>query len=221
VLRGQNLKGPANVTSTAATGTQALPVTAGFAGTLTAKLVGFSGGTDRAFTVTGVNPDFDPDAAESPGVPDVPASARTTVTVPAGNREAEVRVDYTGLPAGEQIDLSAYDADGRVYGRSWGRNGVSLSEAGEYTVLAVRSAAAPGSENARVNGTIRFRTMGPNTPNDERAELTPTSFEVRNGETVQPVLRWTGLTPGRTYAGYIQFADGAKVLHETKVLIEP
>jgi hypothetical protein len=63
--------------------------------------------------------------------------------------------------------------------------------------------------------------MGPNTPNDERAELSPTSFEVRNGQTVQPVLRWTGLTPGRTYAGYVQFLDGAKVLHETRVLIEP
>ncbi|MCA2216728.1 S8 family serine peptidase [Jidongwangia harbinensis] len=221
VLRGQNLKGPANVHSTAATGTQALPVTSGFAGTLTAKLVGFSGGTDRAFTVEGVNPDFDPDAAGTPGVPDVPASARTTVTVPEGNRDAEVRVDYAGLPAGEQIDLIGYDAEGRVHARTWGRNGMSLSEPGEYTVLAVRSAAAPGRENARVDGTLRFRTMGPNTPNDERAELSPASFEVRNGQTVEPVLRWTGLTPGRTYTGYVQFSDGTRVLHETEVLIEP
>jgi hypothetical protein len=221
VVRGYDLRGPANVTSTAASGERELPALPGFSGRMDVRLVGFTSGEDQRFSITGTRPEFDPYAVDPATDPGGPGVTKLTVSVPEETRDGALILRGGSLPAGDRFDLYAYDAQHQYYTGSYGGDSLSLSQPGQYTVFVVRSRAAAGTEGDSVDGQLTARMSGPNTANDPKASVSPGTFTAVAGEEVRPVLRWRDLIAGREYIGRVVFTDGDTVVHETQILIQP
>ncbi|HET6532594.1 MAG TPA: S8 family serine peptidase, partial [Actinoplanes sp.] len=216
VVRPVAAAAPAEVTGTGTSGSAAIEVTPGFAGTLTTAVDGLVPADRRAPTLQATGPGFDPAA------PAVSArTAKETVTIPAGTTVARHATFDADFPAGTDVDLYLYRAGtGELVALSGGATSEERIQllsppAGTYDLYVVLFGAAPGQTSATVP-TYLWALDGTAKGN---LTATPASQAVQAGVPVTVTATWSGLTAGQRYLGRISFGDGSATAGGTFVQI--
>jgi len=208
-VRPVALAAPVEITATGTSGSTALAVKAGYAGTLTAAPAGLDPSTVTGFHLVGTNTGFD-SANPQTG----PAVGRTTVTVPAGTKLARFAMFDGDHPAGTDLDLYVYQAGtATLVGSSGGgtaEESVTLTAAGTYDVYVVQFALPSGVGELDV----RHHHWA---VDDATGNLTvsPASQTVGTGQATSVTASWSGLAAGSRYLGLIEYGDGTSVVSRT------
>ncbi|HEY6597361.1 MAG TPA: S8 family serine peptidase [Asanoa sp.] len=214
-LRAVALAAPAEVEGVGASGSVAIPVTAGFAGTLTAVGNGLVAATVTPLALTPGNT-FDPAAPAT--------SANTgsvTVTVPDGTKAARFATYAADYPAGTDVDLFVYEqgAGGALtlVGQSAGgtaEESVTLTEPGTYVAFA-NLFATPDNNPA----TVRIHSYVVAPANAGNLTVTPASQPVTVGGAATVTAAWSGLAAGQRYLGVVDFGDGTQQVGSTLISV--
>ncbi|WP_239090558.1 S8 family peptidase [Asanoa iriomotensis] len=200
---------------TGASGQVALPVTAGYSGTLAAAGHGLQAATVDQWDLT-------PNPATSFNA-NAPATASDTVAitvdVPAGTKVARFATFDADYAAGTDIDVFVYrqNANGSLtlVGQSasgTSEESVTITAAGTYRVF-IDLFAAPGATTVKHNRWV----VGPG--NTGNLTITPPSQEVSVGSTATVTAAWNGLTAGQRYLGVIEYTDGTTTLGSTNLMV--
>jgi hypothetical protein len=219
VVRPVGLKAPAEVSGTGTSGQAAVPVQAGFAGTLTTSVAGLVPGTQRTSTLKnpGGSGGFQtgkPTASDH--------TAKYTVTVPAGTSLARFATFDADVPAGTDVDMFVYKAGtATLVGSSAGgtaQEQVNLNNpaAGDYDVYVDLFALATGFTSQPVSE-FDWQVGGP------AGNLTanPASTATTVGQQLSVTAAWSGLTAGTRYLGSLSYSDGTSTLGRTVVSVNP
>jgi subtilisin family serine protease len=202
-VRPADVDAPVEVHGTGANGSVAIPVTAGFSGTLGTQVSGLVGATPEADSVESGPFDITAPAAS-------PATDRREVVVPSGTKV--VRFDVHGLPS-DDLDLFVYEVvDGQ-------ETLVDLSADGDADETVTLREPEAGTYVAYVNG---FATPGGGTydwtqwvvPPTAAGNLSvaPASLSVTPGQQVTLTASWSGLDTARRWLGFVGLTrDGTEV----------
>ncbi|RKR86758.1 PA domain-containing protein [Micromonospora pisi] len=221
MARALALKTPAEVYATTTKGSQVLPVTTGYQGILKTEILGFSSGVDLPFTISGTAGDYDPFQFNPLTDPDTLAGvAKIVYDVPAETEQTRVAIPSGSVAKDEQINILVFNGEGALRG-IYNSDDAWINDPGRNYVYVVRRAAAPGAEQTPLTAVLNVHPEGPNAPVDGTVTVTPAERTVRPGVEVYPVVRWSGLVPGRHYAGVIRFSDGNGMSYAIPVQIEP
>jgi len=208
------LAAPVEVTGSGATGTAAISLTPGYTGTLTATPNGLAADAPNVAHLTGVNNTFNP-AAPAAG----PAVSKTTVVVPAGSRYARFGTHGADYADGTDVDVFVYLAGtNTLVGQSAGgtaQETVNTTTAGSYDVYAVLFAQAGGATGDLDVTTHTY--VVPSTASGFTA--TPATQPVTSAVIATVTAGWSGLTPGTSYLGVIDFGDGTNTIGSTVVSV--
>jgi len=205
---------PSTVDAKAADGSKAVTVKTGYAGTLTASVLGLAPASVSELTFTGTQTGFPTTApAEGPGV------KKVTVTVPAGSVHARFATYDVDYPANTDIDLFVYrSGTNTLVGQSAGGTSdetVNLTAAGTYDIYVVMfgyntslPAIPVGKHHAYV---VAPAPVGNFT-------ATPASQTAVIGGQPVITLSWTGLAPVR-HLGIVSYGNGTNTLSRTFVTV--
>lgn len=216
VVRPVPAAAPVEIRGTGTSGSQAISVTPGFAGTLTTAVDGAVAADRQAPTLTPTGAGFDPDA---PAVS--PRTAKLTVTIPAGTTVARHATFDADFAAGTDVDLYLYGAGTTELVASSGGGTaeeqiqIENPPAGTYDLYVVLFGAAPGQTSVTVP-TYLWNLDGQAKGN---LTATPASQAVTAGTPVTVTAAWSGLTAGTRYLGRISYGDGSATAGGTYVLI--
>ncbi len=211
-VRPVALAAPDEAAGSGASGSAALSVRAGYAGTLTATGFGLAASAPTHFSLT-QNPatPFDPDAPAETG-----STGEVGLTVPVGTKVARVATFAADYPAGTDIDLYVYaqDADGTLTLVDLSAGGtadekVTLTEPGQYVVFVDLFAAVSASPvDVVLNSWV--------VPSANAGNLTvaPASQTASVGAALTVTASWSGLAPGR-YLGLVEYGDGTQTIGST------
>jgi subtilisin family serine protease len=217
-VRPVALAAPTNTALAGASGSRVVPVTSGFAGTLSASVLGLVPGAKATNNLDTAGPAFNPN---------VPAASIRTgvvpVTVPAGTSIARFATFDADHPAGTDIDLYVFRVDGAsrtLVGQSAGGTAeevvtLTAPAAGAYEVYVDLFAIADGTT---LTTTEHSWTIGSTSAGNLTA--TPASQAVTVGAAKTITLAWTGLTPGLRYLGAVTFTDGTTTVARTIVRVD-
>ena len=208
---------PTEESATGASGQLALPVTAGFGGTLSATPHGLLAATVDEFALTP-----DPATSFDPNNPATsPDTVAVTTAVPEGTKVARFATFNADYPAGTDIDVFVYrQNDGgslSFVGQSASgssEESVTITEPGTYVTF-VDVFAAAGPLTVRHNRWV----VAPGSTGNLTA--TPATQPVTVGGAATVTAAWTGLTPGTRYLGVIEYSDGTTTLGTTNLLVQP
>jgi subtilisin family serine protease len=214
------LAAPGAVSGTGASGSTAIPVQAGYTGTLTATASGLVGDQIDHRSLSA-----DPGAQFNPNNPRVTdRTGVVEVTVPAGTKLARFSTFGSDYAPGTDIDLYAYseDGDGNLVaqvGQSAGNTAdetITVTDPGTYAVF-VDLFANPGTGpvDAQLHSWL---VTGAATGN---FTVSPASQPVTLGKTATVTASWTGLAAGRHYLGLVGYGDGTNALGSTVVSVTP
>jgi hypothetical protein len=205
---------PAAVDAKATDGAKAVTVKTGYAGTLTAGLLGLAPASVSELPFTGVQTAFPTAApAEGPGV------KKVTVTVPAGSVHARFATYDADYPANTDIDLFAYrSGTNQAAGQSAGgtsEEAINLTQAGTYDIYVVMFAydSALGAVPA---GKHHAYVVAPAPVGNFTA--TPSTQAVGIGAQPTVTLSWSGLAPVR-HLGIVSYGDGSNTLSRTFITV--
>lgn len=200
VVRPVAISAPDEITGTGTSGSEAIPVTPGFTGTLQAKVVGLAPATVTTSALSPTGPQIVPTA---PVVG--PRTSKTTVTVPAGTTLARYATYAADYPADTDMDVYVYkEGTNTLVASSAGGSAdedvtIVGPEPGRYDVYVTLFAGPPVT--AKLNTFLVGDTAVGN------AAVTPTSQPATLGQPTSVTLTWTGLTAGR-WLGWVGFSDG-------------
>jgi subtilisin family serine protease len=220
-IQGAALRAPASVSGTGATGSQDVPLTAGYDGTLNATVQGLVKSTVTPIPL--VENDAHPFNTGAPATSD--ATGRVDTVVPAGTPLARFATFGDDYPANTDVDIFVYRVTGgglAFVGQSAGGTAtetvtVRPPAAGATYALFVNVFAAPGGNGSAL-------TVLPNVfvvPNVDSGNLTvtPASQSVTLGNPANVTLSWSGLASGR-YLGRVNYNDGTNPIGSTLVSID-
>jgi subtilisin family serine protease len=212
------LSAPSSANLSGTSGSQALSVITGYAGTLTTSVAGLTAAVEHDFNLVTDTAGFNADApATGPG------TGSFAVTVPAGTALARFQTLASDYPAGTDLDLYVYRkaADGSLteVGVSAGGSAseaVTLTTAGDYVVF-VDVFANPAGPTATLPVTAYSYVV----PNAAAGNLTatPASQTVTLGGSATVTLNWSGLTAGQHYLGLVTYGDGTSAIGRTVVSV--
>jgi hypothetical protein len=189
-------------------------LTPGYSGTLTATAHGFAADGPTVAHLTGTNSTFNP-ASPTTGA----AVSKATVTVPAGSRYARFGTHGSDYADGTDVDVFVYQAGtNTLVGESAGgtaQETVNLTAAGSYDVYAVLFA-QPGGGQGDFDVTTHTYVVP-----DAASSLTatPATQSVTSAHTATVTAGWSGLAPGTSYLGVIDFGDGTTAIGSTVVSV--
>jgi len=213
-VRPVPLAAPVEVAGSGADGTAAVSLTPGYTGTLTATPNGLAADVPNVAHLTGVNNTFVPTAPAAG-----PAVSKTTVVVPAGSRYARFSTHAADYADGTDVDVFVYLAGtNTLVGSSAGgtaQETVNVTAAGSYDVYAVLFAQAGGATGDLDVTTHTY--VVPSTASGFTA--TPATQSVTSAVTATVTAGWSGLTPGTSYLGVIDFGDGTNTIGSTVVSV--
>jgi subtilisin family serine protease len=197
-----------------ASGSQAVPLKAGFNGTLTAAANGLVASTVTTVPVTGTEPNFNDTApAVGPGV------GRATVSVAAGSTLARFATFDADYASGTDIDMFVYQAGTNVLvatsAGGTADESVTLSAAGTYDIYLVVFALPAGQSGAD----IKHNSWVVGSGSAGNFTATPASQSVTLGGSANVTAAWSGLTAGTRYLGVIAFRDGTGPVGQTIVSV--
>ncbi len=206
-VRPVPLAAPAEVSGTGTSGSTTARVTAGFSGTLDAKVTGLVGVVPEAGTAPNTQ-----GANFSPTLPGVKAHE---VIVPAGTTLA--RFDLDSVDDSNDFDLFVYK-DGKSVASSATGSGderVTLSSpaAGTYTAYVQLWGGADVGAYELSNFVVDATDAG-------NASVTPASAAVTVGETREFTAAWNGLDPSQRYLGWIGWYNGASLVGRTILSVD-
>lgn len=216
-LRAVPAAAPAEISGTGTSGSSALSVVAGFAGTLSAAGHGLAPSAQAHLSLVadpaiGFDPDAPAETVEAKAVP---------VTVPAGTKLARVATFDADVPAGTDIDLYAYAVgDGgelTLVNQSAGttaEESMTLSQPGNYVVFVDLFAAASTDPLDVVHHSW---VVGPGAA--ANLSVTPPSQAVTTGQAATVTVGWSGLDAGRRYLGLVEYGDGSQTVGSTVVTV--
>ncbi|GIF70574.1 hypothetical protein Asi02nite_00920 [Asanoa siamensis] len=198
-----------------ASGQVALPVTAGYAGTLAAQGHGLQAATVDQWNLT-------PNPATAFNV-NAPATASdivsVTMDVPAGTKVARFATFDADYPAGTDLDIAVYrqGAGGALTLVGQSASGtseetVTVTEPGTYVAF-VDVFAAPSAVDVKLH---RWAVGAGNAGN---LTVTPASQPVTVGGSATVTAAWNGLTAGQRYLGVIEYTDGTTTLGRTNLMV--
>ncbi|MET9761989.1 S8 family serine peptidase [Streptomyces sp. NPDC006372] len=216
-LRAARFSAPAEATGSS-TGSLTLHPRAGWNGTLTARVTSLYAGETKTGTLTGTNPEFDPDNAPA-DLP--PATISTEIHVPDTTRFARVAI----LPA-EHLDKS--DLDLWVVDKDSGEV-VSTPRAGNNEHVDLK----PGTYTAYVNQLalpedIRSQTytlhtwlIGDDVQPDRPAAIAPASQPVTVGDTPTVTVSWPDRSreASNAYLGLVEYGDATVAVGRTALTV--
>ncbi|HEV2088266.1 MAG TPA: S8 family serine peptidase [Cryptosporangiaceae bacterium] len=194
VVRPVAISAPVEVSGTGTDGSQAIPVTPGFTGTLTAAVAGLDEAQVDELVLAPLPVAFNPaNPAESV------RTKKVTVTVPAGTMVARFATYDADYLAGTDLDVFVYRAGTKtLVGRSAGptsQESVTLNApSGQYDVYVDLFSAVPAVAK------LHSFAVGPAIGN---ATVTPASQPATIGTPTTVTVRWTGLTAGRRWFGAV------------------
>ncbi|MFI6262602.1 S8 family peptidase [Micromonospora sp. NPDC051006] len=238
VVRNAGLIVPDAITGAGTSGSVRIAAEVGYRGRLVSGLIGLTAGTSSTVALHGDGPSWDWSSSNNLPVP-LPASIhKSTVHVPAGTRTPQVRVtsqlpvcshidweDEEGVMACTEFSVNVYDPTGKfVTATASGRGGatVTLPEgAGDY-ILVVEQEFVENLPAGQDGDTYTITTYLPGAPGSAGGKLTidPKQRSVQAGATANLTLRWSGLTPGRRYIGYVEFGNGAGPLKTVPITVQ-
>ncbi len=208
------LAAPVEVAGSGATGTNAVSLTPGYTGTLTATPHGLAADVPTVAHLTGINTTFNP-AAPATG----PSVSKVTVSVPAGSRYARFGTHGSDYPDGTDVDVFVYQAGtNTLVGSSAGgtaQETVNTTTAGSYDVYAVLFAQPAGGTGAFDVTTHTY--VVPAAASSLTA--TPATQSVTSGSAATVTAGWSGLAAGTSYLGVIDFGDGTNPIGSTIVSV--
>jgi subtilisin family serine protease len=217
VVQPVSAAAPGEIDGTGVSGSQAIPVTPGFTGTLTTAVDGLVAADVRTNTLQPTGAGFDPD---NPA-----ASARTakvTVTIPAGTTVAQHSTFDSDYATGTDIDLYLYEAGtSNLVAQSAGGSAeetirIEDPPAGTYDLYVTLFGAAPGATSVPVPAYI-WNLNGTAAGN---LTATPASQAVTAGTPATVTATWSGLTAGQRYLGRISYGDGTATAGGTFVRVD-
>ncbi|MFI7604278.1 S8 family serine peptidase [Micromonospora sp. NPDC049366] len=238
VVHNTGLSVPDRLTGTGTSGNIKIDAEVGYQGKLISQLTGLTAGTSSTATLTGRGVSWDWSSLDNLPSP-LPASIhKSTVRVPAGTRDPQVQVtsrlpvcshidwdDEEGTMACTEFSVNVYDTAGKfVTATASGRDGarVDLPDgAGEY-VLVVEQEFTENLPAGQETETYTITTYLPGAPGTATGKLTvdPKQRSVQAGATANLTLRWSGLTPGKRYIGFVDFRNGDGPLKSVPITVQ-
>jgi subtilisin family serine protease len=218
-IQGVALAAPSAVSESGASGTDTLPLTAGYNGTLNTSVQGLAQASETDIPL--VQDDSAPFSTAAPGTS--PSTGEVDVSIPAGTPLARFATFSGDYPAGTDVDIYLYKKVGGVLSQVGQSSGGTATESitldnpsGDY-VLFINVFAAPTGNGGAV-------TTKPNVfvvPNSDAGNLTatPTSQSVTLGNPATVTLNWSSLAAGR-YLGIVNYSDGTNAIGSTLVSID-
>lgn len=209
---------PGSFTGTGVSGSQALTVSTGYAGTLTTSVAGLVSGTEHDFNLVTDVAGFDPNhPATSAGVGSFEAVVPDDALIA---RFATYAADY---PAGTDLDVWVYQKQSNgtlaLYDFSAGstaEESVTLSDPGDYVIF-VDAFALPADPT--VVKAFDYLVSGSTGPAGNFT-ATPASQSATLAGSATVTLGWTGLTAGKHYLGAVFYGDGTNTVGTTLVQID-
>ncbi|MEU8224273.1 S8 family serine peptidase [Kribbella sp. NPDC048915] len=213
-IKPLTVKASVQVNATGASGSVQVPVTAGYAGTLTTTAVGLDAAKVGEATLK--NPGGVSFPTTNPGVND--HVAKFTVGVPAGTTHARFSTFDADYPAGTDLDVFVYRAGtATLLGSSTGGSAeeeVNLSRpAGGQVDVYVDLYAGADEQQVKLNHWQLGQAAG-------NLTVTPASQQVTVAGQTSVTASWTGLTPGARYLGQLRYSDGADGSGSTLVRVD-
>lgn len=217
VVRPVAAAAPTEVRGTGVSGSQAIPVTPGFTGTLTTAVDGLVAADVRTPVLQPGGEGFDPaDPATNTGV------AKETVTIPAGTTVAQHSTFDSDFGAGADVDLYLYEAGtANLVAQSAGGSAeetirIENPPAGTYDLYVVLFGAPAGQTSVPVPVNL-WNLTGTAAGN---LTATPATQAATAGTPVTVTATWTGLTAGHRYLGRVSFGDGTATAGGTFVRVD-
>jgi subtilisin family serine protease len=205
---------PLEISLTGTSGSSAVPLTAGYTGTLATTPHGLAADADTAVGLTGTSSNFN-SAAPAAG----PAVAKVTVDVPAGSRLARFATFDADYGTGMDVDVYVYKAGtATLVGSSAGgtaQESVTLTAAGTYDIYVVVFAQSGGA-----NGAVTVHQHAFVVPTAATSlTATPASQSVSTAVRATVTVGWSGLTAGIRYLGVLDYSDGSAPIGSTIVAV--
>jgi subtilisin family serine protease len=197
-------------TAAASAGSVVLPVTSGYAGTLTASLAGLVPAAVSNLGLDPSGPSFD---GANPAASS--RTAKVTVTVPAGAvaRYATFNDDYAGAT---DTDLYAYAAgttDQVTLSAGGDANETLTLGPGSYDLYIVLFGSAVGALDVKLDAwTLDGSSNG-------NATVSPASQAVTVGGATSVTVAWSGLASDVRHLGRVSYGDGSAPVGETFLLV--
>jgi hypothetical protein len=217
VVKPVSAAAPVDIRATGVSGSQAITVTPGFAGTLTTAVDGLVAADVRTPSLQTAGPGFDPDSPAAST-----SAAKETVTIPAGTTVAQHSTFDSDFGAGTDVDLYLYEAGtANLVAQSAGGSAeetirIEDPPAGTYDLYVVLFGAPQGQSTVTVP-TYLWNLTGTAAGN---LTATPASQAVTAGTPVTVTATWSGLTAGQRYLGRISYGDGTATAGGTFVRVD-
>jgi subtilisin family serine protease len=213
------LAAPPAASGTGTSGSTALPIKAGYSGTLKASAFGLVADTVSPLSLTA-----DPAKPFNPANPATSdRTGRVDLTVPAGAKLARFSTFAADYAAGTDVDMYVYsvDATGNLteVGQSAGGTAdelVDVAKAGKYAVF-IDLFNNPGTGPLAV----KLHNWVVGATNAGNFTATPASQSVSLGAATKVTAGWTGLTAGKRYLGIVEYSDGTSTVGNTIVSVTP
>ncbi|MEV4414677.1 S8 family serine peptidase [Catellatospora sp. NPDC049609] len=207
-VRFSALAAPVEATGTGTSGSTALALRTGYAGTLTTSVGGLTAADVSSLAFDGPSATFTPVVSGS--------TKKVTVTVPAGTATARFSTFDADVPAGTDVDLHVFPAGsttGEVATSDGGtaQESVTLPE-GSYDVY-VHLFASAGALTVPGHAWVVPSTAAGN------LTATPASQPATVNGSATVTATWSGLTAGVRYLGVLSFGDGTAPVGRTVLAI--
>ncbi|WP_427895656.1 S8 family serine peptidase [Kribbella sp. GL6] len=213
-IKPLTVKAPVQVKGTGTAGSVAVPVTAGYAGTLNTTALGLNPATVGEATLK--NPGGVSFPTTAPKAND--HVAKFTADVPVGTTYARFSTFDADYPAGTDLDVFVYKAGTTtLLGSSTGGSAeeeVNLSQpAGGPVDVYVDLYAGANEQQVKLNHWELQKSTG-------NLTVTPATQQVQVASDTTVTANWTGLTAGTRYLGQLHFSDGADGSGNTVVRVD-
>ncbi|WP_280175167.1 S8 family serine peptidase [Micromonospora cremea] len=238
VVHNSGLIAPDAITGTGTSGSIRIAAEAGYKGQLVSQLTGLTAGTSNTVTLHGDGPSWDWSSSNNLPVP-LPASiSRTTLHVPAGTVNPQVRVtserptcshidweDEEGVMECTEFSVNVYDTAGTfVTATVSGRDGAKVTlpqGAGDY-ILVVEQEFTENLPDGQDGNVYTVTSYLPGAPGSSTGRLTidPKQRSVQPGATANLTLRWPGLAPGKRYIGQVEFRNANGSLKTVPITVQ-
>ncbi len=200
-VRYAALAAPVETTGSGSSGSVALPVRTGYAGTLTTSVSGLTAADVSSLAFDGPSATFTPVVSGS--------TKKVTVTVPAGTALARFSTFDADVPMGTDVDLHAFPA-GSTTGEVATSDGGTAQEsvtlaAGSYDVY-VHLFASAGALTVPGHAWVVPPAAAGN------LTATPASQPASINGAATVTATWSGLAAGVRYLGVLTFGDGTSAV---------
>ncbi len=211
-VRPVAISAPVQVSGTGTSGSQSIPVTPGFDGTLTATVAGLDEAQVDDLALVPEQGGFDPGNPAESG-----RTKKATVTIAAGTTVARFATFDADYAAGTDLDVFVYRAGTTtLVGQSAGASSeesitLNAPAAGQYDVYVDLFSAAPATAKAHTFA-VGSTAVG-------NATVTPASQPATVGTPTTVTVNWTGLTASRRWLGAVNYSDGGTGSGRTLVAV--